>query len=1057
MLPADRVRFAIALERARLAADDPRIVPMRLASRDDARLLERAAAALARMLPRARTYVERLECASALNELAARAGGAGAKRGEAIASMLAGDAPAHAVAALADAHAPATNGAAFWNDVAAIRGATGRDDESIAALAALDRALMQEPRRAEALFNRAVLVERLGLTPLARDAWRTYLDVDAQSSWANEARARLAAQRASDEEAWSGVKGTFDRLPPDALRALAQRFPEHTRKFAEAVSLTSWAAAMAGGNAAAARASLAQARVAGEWLQRERGESLLAETVAALDRAPRDTRVIGGLLAYRAGRLAYRDGDLAGAERALRASEEQLARAKNPMARYARFYVASVLFDESRGADAAAMLEAMLAEERSAPGHRALTARILYELALCDAVAGHWSDSLAHAQESVALHRALGERGFEAAAEAVVSEDYDLIAQPELARRHGLAALRESCAFGDFGRARVVLAALSRTELRGGRWEWARALIRLEAQLAPPNPSLDSEMFLRDAAAAGHLSDANAASRALLRARTTALRIVDGAARAKLLADVDAVEGTLALRDDPRRAVARLSSAIAFQQRAERPIVLPQLFLARGRAQSALGALDAARVDFDDGIRALEQQRSGVHDAELRPGIFGDGAELFDEAVALALRRGDAAAAFAYVERGRARTVFEEIEGERATALPPLADIRAQLEPSTALVEYCALRDRLAIFVVTRERLVLRTMPVSRAELMRAADAFVESLASRPNSGDPQTSGARLHQWLVAPIASDLAGASTLVTIAGDALQRVPFAALYDAATRVYLVERYTLTSAPSAAVYAVALDRANARDASAPRNALVFANPAAPVDRYPNLAPLENAEIEARLVARRYPKADVLTRGNATAERFLGVAPAYAIVHYAGHAVVRPNEPGSSALICAATPQTGGDLTARQIGRMHFDATRVVVLAACGTLRGRDIAIEGVTSLSHAFLVAGVPEIVGTLWDVADDEVAPLMRALHAQLARGASAPEALRAAQLAALRAASTRDPRRWAAFAAIGAAPSARQLDHRDLAADGEARGRTPVAGAAVHVQPQPAHAM
>jgi CHAT domain-containing protein len=1063
MLPVDRLRFAIALERARLAADDPRIVPMRLASRDDARPLERAAAAIARLLPRARTRVERLECASVLHELAKRAGGVGAKRGAAIASMLAGDSPARAAAALAEARAPASDDAAFWNDVAAIRGATGRDDEVIAALAALDRALAQEPRRAEALFNRAAIVEGLGITPVAHDAWQSYLAVDAQSSWANDARARLAAEPPTLEARWSGVKGSFDRLSPASLRALAARFPQHVRLYAEAISLTSWAAAASTGDAAAAERQIAQARVVGEWLQRERGESLLAETVAAIERTPHDADVIAGLLSYRDGRIAYRDHNYETAERALRNAERLLSRARNPMARYARFYVANALFDESRVDEASAILAPMLAAERlDRPTHKALTARILYELALCEALRGRWSDSLAHANESAAIHHVLGEPGFEAAAEGAISEDYDLMGQPQVARRFGIAALRKACAFGDLSRARVTLAALSRTELRGGRWEWARALIRLETEIGTnPNPVLDADMHLRVAAAASHLGDETAAARSFLRARSAAQRI-SPAARAKLIADIDAVDGTLAVGADPPRAIALLTSAIDFQTHAARPIVLPELFLARGRAHAASGALDAARDDFDDGIRELEQQRIGVRDAELRPGIFGDAAELFDEVVALQLRRGgDPAEALAYVERGRARTLLEEIDGDRAVPPTAIAQLRQHLGPSTALVEYFALPDRLAIFVVRQRGVVLRVVPVERAKLASAANEFVDALSSPSPTRNPRPLGVQLHELLIAPVAADLAGVSTVVTIADGALQRVPFAALYDAPSRRYLIDRYTVATAPSAAVYVSALHDAAARETSAPSTALVFANPDVPRDRFPDLPSLERAEDEGRVVARTYRKADVFMHADATAERFLARAPAYEVVHYGGHAIVRPNEPGSSALLCAGTPQTGGELMARQIGRMRFTATRVVVLAACSTLTGRDTAVEGVSSLSSAFLVAGVPEIVGTLWDVDDDYVAPLMGALHAELARGASAASALRAAQLGALHGAKPelRDPRHWAAFAAIGAAPSplSRQLNDRDLAADGEARRRAPVAGAAVHVQPRAADAM
>jgi CHAT domain-containing protein len=64
---------------------------------------------------------------------------------------------------------------------------------------------------------------------------------------------------------------------------------------------------------------------------------------------------------------------------------------------------------------------------------------------------------------------------------------------------------------------------------------------------------------------------------------------------------------------------------------------------------------------------------------------------------------------------------------------------------------------------------------------------------------------------------------------------------------------------------------------------------------------------------------------------------------------------------------------------------------------------------------------VIGTLWDVDDREATSVIRRLHAALARGTRPAVALREAQIGAI--GSTRpherDPRRWAAFSAIGVA--------------------------------------
>ena len=61
-----------------------------------------------------------------------------------------------------------------------------------AALDAATSALRLDPRLAEAHYNRALALERLGLSDQAASAWRQYLEVDAAGPWADDARARLS-------------------------------------------------------------------------------------------------------------------------------------------------------------------------------------------------------------------------------------------------------------------------------------------------------------------------------------------------------------------------------------------------------------------------------------------------------------------------------------------------------------------------------------------------------------------------------------------------------------------------------------------------------------------------------------------------------------------------------------------------------------------------------------------------------------------------------------------------------------------------------------------------
>ena len=108
-------------------------------------------------------------------------------------------------------------------------------------------------------------------------------------------------------------------------------------------------------------------------------------------------------------------------------------------------------------------------------------------------------------------------------------------------------------------------------------------------------------------------------------------------------------------------AVALLTRAIAYHATRGDRVVLPELYLARGRAYRTGGQEALAASDFETGIVQVEKRRESLPHGELRWGTFDTAAELFEEAAASAIRRGDVSAAFAYAERSRARELLETL------------------------------------------------------------------------------------------------------------------------------------------------------------------------------------------------------------------------------------------------------------------------------------------------------------------------------------------------------------------------------------------------------------
>ncbi|MEK7445206.1 MAG: CHAT domain-containing protein, partial [candidate division NC10 bacterium] len=119
------------------------------------------------------------------------------------------------------------------------------------------------------------------------------------------------------------------------------------------------------------------------------------------------------------------------------------------------------------------------------------------------------------------------------------------------------------------------------------------------------------------------------------------------------------------------------------------------------------------------------------------------------------------------------------------------------------------------------------------------------------------------------------------------------------------------------------------------------------------------------------------------------------------------------SALLLAPGGAEDGRLEVGEVLQLELEAS-LVVLSACETGLGRLSRGDELVGLQRAFLYAGTPAVVTTLWKVDDRASFLLMREFHARL--GADGPaEALRHAQRATL--AEAPHPFAWAGFVLAG----------------------------------------
>jgi len=931
-----------------------------------------------------------------------------------------------------DRAATSTNDPVFWSDLGAaqyVLALSENDDESLlSSLGSSEHALMLDRSRREAAYNFALAVEKLGITPAAAELWKEYGSYDDSDSGDAHARRLKLNQYRSDNAIW--LDAVSREITDEALAMMALKYPQQARLWTEGDLLSRWAAAADIADETRAGHFLGQARTIATVLATRHGESMLRQTIAVIDgaSAANDTvrlrRLIDAHVHYARGRQLYRANEIAGARREFERSENLLAMARSPFAAVAGAFVASAFHDADHLDEARDRLATLLAtEDREHSEHVALRAQLRYEIARTDAVRGYWTDALTEATEAAELYRSIGETGNEGMTTSLIAEAYDFIGLPAASMRYGTDAIRLLAHTGDLYKLRVTTANLCRAAMRRAQWHSGRALIRIERSLERlrPDDLLSSDTSLRAAVIAQQLGDAAYAEHAMADAASKALRLRDAATRTSRMAEILATSAALRRRRDPSAAVAQLDKAIAYQERTKRAVFLPHLYLELGRAELSLHRPEQALADFEKGISHLEKQRSHIGEPSLRYGFFDDSHELFTSAIGLRVDRkssDDVKAAFAILERGRARTLLEQIAGtpNASPITTDLTSVQRALPAGTLLLEYAVLPGRLLIFVAAAGRSELRQVQVDDRTVSATSSALIAALMSRSPRSDVEAAASAMHDLVLGAV-PEYTKYERLVFVPDPKFQQVPFAALVNRRSGRYLIEDHLIVTSPSAAVFLQGRAAAAENTRPAAERAAVFVGTLA--DPGLGLRPLPNARHEADVVASCYRHPSTHDEVTSSIATFVNEALESAIVHFTGHALIDTADPAQSALVMSREDGKPALLRCTRIGTLGLHKTRIVVLAACSTMRGRAGLADGTPSIARSFLAAGAASVVGSLWDIDDADTSTLMADFHKGIAAGLPAAMALRNAQVKAIKSAyePSRHAGSWSAFEVMG----------------------------------------
>ncbi len=331
-----------------------------------------------------------------------------------------------------------------------------------------------------------------------------------------------------------------------------------------------------------------------------------------------------------------------------------------------------------------------------------------------------------------------------------------------------------------------------------------------------------------------------------------------------------------------------------------------------------------------------------------------------------------------------------------------------RIPTGVAVIEYWLGATDSYAWVTTRTGITM-TQLAARSDIDGDATRLHAALRDfgKTSRAERLSAGERLYARVLAPLQTQIAGVQSLIFAPDGALHYVPFATLRmtEAGRKAFLVEKYDIAVTPS--IQMLLQPELHRPEPEAHKQMLLVDDPvydsadprvrnaSAPPPDSPresteqlalvrgggqHLPRLPGAAKEAAAIVALMPSGSVdrLDGFAANRERFLSAALGqYKLIHVASHATTDSDIPQASALILSTVDRAGKDIDGRvyagdlQGVRLQADT---VVLSACETALGKDVAGEGLIGLQYIVLARGARSVVSSLWPALDRVTAEMM-----------------------------------------------------------------------------------
>lgn len=379
--------------------------------------------------------------------------------------------------------------------------------------------------------------------------------------------------------------------------------------------------------------------------------------------------------------------------------------------------------------------------------------------------------------------------------------------------------------------------------------------------------------------------------------------------------------------------------------------------------------------------------------------------------------------------------------------------LQALLQEGELLIEYVFSDSSLYIFTLAQnEPLQITAVPLSpgmNRQITKLHKKLQNASWMRRSSRERLiTQSHQLYQQFLHPIEKQLKAKDRLIIIGDGMTNYIPFEALLPSATIKpfkdldYLIKKHAFSYHYSASLFAKSrrsqslntnksiyafapVYEKNKPIASSQIVASTTPNNLRALDSDGSFVPLPESEREAKAIIELFEQENTDTHALALREEAHEAAlkqqleQNFQFIHIAGHSFADIENPKFSGIACfeeAIDSKEDGILYTGEIYALNTKAD-LVTLSSCESGFGKLDRTEGLLGLNRAFIYAGSPNVVFSLWKVYDKVSAQLMIDFYGQILAGKDYPEALRQAKLNLLNRETTAAPHFWSPYLLIG----------------------------------------